>query len=126
MFFINLEQTSIERLYWVPYILERWTGPLSLAIQLISDEEWLVFNVYMEYLTKCHSNFERQVALHLVFPANLTSFKTDNEIFSEWSNLKPNWGSNVACPEAKKHLKYLLKTFPTKDEKELAFKDKTT
>ncbi len=119
------EQGSLERIYWLPYILERWTGPLSIAIQLISEEELLIFNFYMSYLTQCHSRFMGQVVMHLVVPANLPTLKVDDEILRQWTgiSLEAILKKGKTCPNTKLYLKYLMKMLPTRDSRKLAYKE---
>lgn len=122
-------QSTLERLYWLPQLLEHWSGPLSLALHLTSVEEWLIFNLFNCYLSRCHPSYKERVALHLSFPSKGTqherNLQLNEDILSGWkvNSLEEVVWENGSCPDAKKYLNLLIKTFPIMDPEKLAMKE---
>ncbi len=106
-------------------MLEKWTGPLSVAVHLTSAEEWLILNLYTCYLSRCHASFQNQVSLHLAVPSGVSALKVEDDMLKQWNitNLEQVRILGEACPEAKGYLNYLLESFPTLDKEKLRYKE---
>lgn len=79
-------QSSLERIHWLPHIVHNWKGPLSLAVHVTSEEEWLILNLYTRFLERCYPSFRDQVSMHLAVPANIGPFCFDQDKIYEWTN----------------------------------------
>ena len=92
-------QTSVDRLYWIPYVLKHWLGPVSIAV-FVPDVEFEIFKVFMTYLEECYPERLDRVAFHFVYPTN------------HLPKDKKRWIHIEDCPNANVALKKLLKLRP--------------
>ncbi|KAF2350885.1 hypothetical protein FHG87_018362, partial [Trinorchestia longiramus] len=61
--------TSANRLYWLPWLLESWKGPVSVSAY-VSRNDYYVLDTVINYLKVCYGNAMERVTIHLVYPAN--------------------------------------------------------
>ena len=55
-------QTSLDRLYWLPEILRRWSGPISITL-FVPDVEFGLAEIYLKYLWLCFPSISEQVEI---------------------------------------------------------------
>ncbi|XP_069955533.1 beta-1,4-glucuronyltransferase 1 isoform X2 [Cherax quadricarinatus] len=60
-------QASVERLFWVAWQAETWTGPMSVAV-FVPGSEYAVAAAMVSYLRRCFPNVQEKVSFHLVHP----------------------------------------------------------
>lgn len=60
-------QTSVERLFWVAWQAEAWSGPMSVSI-FVPGSEYAVAAAMVSYLRRCFPNVQEKVSFHLVHP----------------------------------------------------------
>ena len=60
-------QTTVDRLYWLVEIVERWPGPISMSL-FVPDVEYGIAQTYMKYLKQCFPTIRKQVLhdLHVI------------------------------------------------------------
>ncbi|ODN01158.1 Beta-1,4-glucuronyltransferase 1 [Orchesella cincta] len=116
--------SSLDRIYWLPQVLEKWRGPLSLAVHITSEEEWLVLNLYTRFLERCFPAFRDQVSVHLALPASLGPFCFDEDKIVAWNitNFEEVEFQNQ-CHEPKEYMQFLMDAFPTTHKDKLALKE---
>lgn len=62
-------QASVDRLHHLVELVDRWSGPISLAV-FTPGAERLVADRFISFLSKCYPQVLAKVALHTVHPAN--------------------------------------------------------
>lgn len=61
-------QTSVERLLSVAEVAKKWLGPISVAVFVSSDDEFVILKHYVTYLRLCFDFVRENVTFHLAFP----------------------------------------------------------
>lgn len=61
-------QSSLDRMGTLVELAHQWTGPISVAVFAVGDDNLHLLQIYIEYLRKCFSVIESQVVFHLMFP----------------------------------------------------------
>uniref|UniRef100_A0A2P2IB26 Beta-1,4-glucuronyltransferase 1 n=1 Tax=Hirondellea gigas TaxID=1518452 RepID=A0A2P2IB26_9CRUS len=61
--------SSVNRLYWLPWLLQAWSGPISVAVYT-PGVDYAVLSKVMQYLRKCYPLLELRVAFHVLYPKN--------------------------------------------------------
>jgi N-acetyllactosaminide beta-1,3-N-acetylglucosaminyltransferase len=70
-------QGSLDRLYWLPQLVESWRGPVSLAVFIASPQEWIGLNVIINHFRKCYPIFANFVSVHLAIPFQVEDWTDD-------------------------------------------------
>merc|ERR1711892_349417 len=89
-------QASVDRLHHLVELVDRWSGPISLAV-FTPGAERLVADRFISFLSKCYPQVLAKVALHTVHPANHPEVLNDS----------PD-NSTIECIHPKQILKSLL------------------
>lgn len=63
-------QSSIEKLYSIVQVSQNWNGPISLSIYTAGDDEFIIFQLYFNYLYNCYSTIRENLLIHLTVPKN--------------------------------------------------------
>ncbi|KAF6205241.1 hypothetical protein GE061_019409 [Apolygus lucorum] len=62
-------QTSVEKLDSLVHIANHWSGPISIAVFVVGDDEYAIVREYIKFLRQCFSRVKNQVSFHLAFPS---------------------------------------------------------
>lgn len=63
-------QSSVERLYSLVQVADKWRGPISLAIYVAGNEEFTILQYYISYLRECFDYIRSNVTIHVAVPKN--------------------------------------------------------
>ena len=93
-------QTSIDRLHWLLETVDRWSGPISIAL-FTPDIEYHISTVFLSYLRRCYPKVRDQVSFHFTFPLEhpIKESKKLSEIVGDMS-----------CDDPKRVLDFLLQS----------------
>ncbi|XP_064118757.1 beta-1,4-glucuronyltransferase 1-like [Macrobrachium nipponense] len=58
-------QASVDRLFWVAWQAESWSGPLSVSV-FAPGSDFAVASAMISYLRRCFPNVQERVSFHLV------------------------------------------------------------
>ncbi|XP_004534744.1 beta-1,4-glucuronyltransferase 1 [Ceratitis capitata] len=61
-------QSSVERLYSLTQVAYQWKGPISTAVFIAGDEEFLIFQYFVTYLRLCFTFIRDNVTFHIAVP----------------------------------------------------------
>ncbi|CAL8072141.1 unnamed protein product [Orchesella dallaii] len=115
-------QSSLDRIKYLPQLLSTWRGPVSLAVYITNEEEWLMLNVYTRFLERCYPSFRDQVSIHLAVPSSLDQFCFKENVLDTWEKNRTVI-ENKECHEATDLMQLLTSTFPITGSAKLALKE---
>lgn len=99
-------QSSLERLYSLVSVANRWTGPISLAVYVAGDDELYLLQLYLSYLQNCFASVRDSVTIHLAYPIKRAPKMVRKFLKSDYTNF--------ICEQPELTLKKLMK-FRTTD-----------
>ncbi|XP_031638195.1 beta-1,4-glucuronyltransferase 1 [Contarinia nasturtii] len=99
-------QSSLERLYSLVSVANRWTGPISLAVFVAGDDELYLLQLYLSYLQNCFAPIRDAVTIHLAYPIKRAPKMVRKFLKSDYTNF--------VCDQPELTLKKLMK-FRTTD-----------
>jgi len=85
-----------------------------MAVYITSAEEWLVLNIFVNVMRKCHPAFRTNVAIQMVVPKSLDSLNVGETSYN--ISLKSGEFLNASCMEAKELIDLLSQRFLPKDQ----------
>ena len=60
-------QSSVDRLYWLPILGEKWKGPISIAV-FVPDVEFTIANLLLSHLTHCFPTVAERISFSFIYP----------------------------------------------------------
>lgn len=92
-----------------------------------SSEEWLIFHLYLCYLSRCHPQFNNQVSIHIAVPDQVGVLNVDETLLRQWNytwdQVEEAHRTGLICPSNKFYLDYLMRKFPTLSKWKLKLKE---
>lgn len=62
--------TSVSRLFWLPWLLESWSGPVSVAVYS-PGRDYAALTLVLKFLRMCFPDVEKRVSFHLLYPVKV-------------------------------------------------------
>ncbi|ODN01168.1 Beta-1,4-glucuronyltransferase 1 [Orchesella cincta] len=116
-------QSSLDRIKHIPELLKTWRGPVSLAVYITNEEEWLMLNLYIRFLERCYPSFGNQVSIHLAVPSSLDQFCFKEGVLEKWEANQATIENKYQCHEVHDFMNLLISTFPITEKAKLALKE---
>uniref|UniRef100_A0A0A9XNH9 Beta-1,4-glucuronyltransferase 1 n=1 Tax=Lygus hesperus TaxID=30085 RepID=A0A0A9XNH9_LYGHE len=83
-------QTSLEKLDSLVQISNHWSGPISIAVFVVSDDEYAIVQEYVKYMIQCFPRVKDHVSFHLAFPkGQVPTSSPPPKSISEWNCREP-------------------------------------
>jgi hypothetical protein len=64
----------MDRIHWIPEVVNNWQGPISLAVFIAAPDEWIGLNLLVNFYRKCNPLFRDYVSIHVVVPSAVDTF----------------------------------------------------
>ena len=69
-------QTSVDRLFWLAWQAEAWSGPLSVAVWAPGSDLGVAIAM-INYLRRCFPGILERTTLHLAYPSSRPGYVAD-------------------------------------------------
>lgn len=114
-------QSSLDKLISLIQVAKHWSGPISIAVFAVGDDELTRLLLYVIYLRQCFLDIQEKVTFHFAFPRDhipsAVALEPDSvpdcsrpeEVHKSLTNQKPVERWRIRLPYPQNHLRNLAR-----------------